>query len=306
MWSWPTQVWAQQSRSNQAHIRHLVTSLAKKYNTVLKNCGVQSKTAPVYKQIHTQRYTFHHFIRNKHRYQAAVQPSSQISIWGSIFKYWEWKYPHCPTFAHMKITHFGRFWIEEVNPSKASWKRWQNQFTGCPEMIFHFPEGIFMVQTCIKLYFLFLSGFILPVEFQQKVCLMLLSPHFSLIMVLCAVVILIPRCVIIFPRSHLVSLDAEDRSAALLSPFTPDHNTPYLGRNADRTEDKREQEECRVDFISFVRVHKRKCEFMGKSVYLWADDRSTADCSWIPQSSCLQDQVLHFYLTYFTRKSHRD
>lgn len=62
--------------------------------------------------------------------------------------------------------------------------------------------------------------------------------------------------------------DAEDGSAALLSPFTPDHNTPYLGRNADRTENKREQEECTVDFISFVQVHERKCEFMGKCVYL--------------------------------------
>lgn len=62
--------------------------------------------------------------------------------------------------------------------------------------------------------------------------------------------------------------DAEDRSAALLSPFTPDHNTPYLGRNADRTENKREQEERRADFISFVQAHERNWEFVGKCVYL--------------------------------------
>lgn len=62
--------------------------------------------------------------------------------------------------------------------------------------------------------------------------------------------------------------DADERSAALLSPFTPDHNSPHLWRNADRTENEREQEERGADSISFVRVHERKSEFVGKCVSL--------------------------------------
>lgn len=73
-------------------------------------------------------------------------------------------------------------------------KRWQNQFTGCSEMTRHFPQNTFMVQKSAANFIFCVCledrGFIQPVEHQRKVCLLL--PHFSLITVLCAGMILIP------------------------------------------------------------------------------------------------------------------
>lgn len=148
-------------------------------------------------------------------------------------------------------------------------------------MIFHFPEGIFMVQICIKLYFLFLSGSILPVEFQKKVCLMLLIPHSSLIMVLWAVMILIPRCVIIFPRSHLVSLAMQRAVAQLFCPHS--HQTVILHISGETLTGLRIKGNKRsVRLISF-----HLCKFMRGSVSLW-ESVCISEQTTVPQQSAYE------------------